>query len=183
LKDFQPGISSVDIQKGSTPGPLKPPPKPQLASTNPSPGSHLRPRPVPGTDYDTTDLEQRGWDVLRHVLETADGPELVDFRRRHGVGADGAIDWKKFVELKASGRSATSTAGMSITEFRRAVESGNDYILALVSGLEHGYETQVKLIFDPARRAGVSETVGIRLTGLKEAAGVVVRLSHDGSFA
>jgi hypothetical protein len=100
-------------------------------------------------EYSNADLELRGWEILFEALKTHNGPQLEDFRRRRGVGADGAIEWKKLVELKASGRGIpnsidTTTGSMS------AKERGEDYILALVYGLEEGYQTEAWLIFDPA---------------------------------
>ena len=73
-------------------------------------------------EFTTADLEQRGWEILRHALNRDDAPELVDFRKRHGVGADGAIDWKKFVELKASARSLPASIEMTNAEYERAKE-------------------------------------------------------------
>ena len=70
-------------------------------------------------------------EILLEVLKTDEGPQLQDFRRRRGVGADGAIDWRQFIELKASGRSIPSSIEMSNAEYERAKERGEGYILAL----------------------------------------------------
>ena len=72
------------------------------------------------------------------MLYTSQDEQLVDFRRRHGVGADGVINWKTFVEMKATGRGPQSSIEMSNAEYERAKERGIDFILALVSGLEAG---------------------------------------------
>jgi hypothetical protein len=181
LKAFQPGISSVEVAAGVVATPPKPPTKPNLAERNPGPGKPPSSTPVANTEYNIGDLEQRGWDMVLHVLNRSNGPELVDFRRRHGVGADGVFDWKSFVELKASGRTEPSSIGLSATEFARAFERRNDYILALASGLEEGLQTQVKLIFDPTRRASIRETTAVRLNGLGEAPGIVVKFAADGT--
>jgi len=121
--------------------------------------------------------------VLTHVLDTNNASELVDFRKRHGVGADGAVDWKTFVELKASGRAPQSSIEMSNSEFERAKERALDFILALVSGLEEGQRTEVRLILDPANRATVRPIHGIRLVGLAEAPAVVVRFDDESDGA
>lgn len=73
---------------------------------------------------------------------------------------------------------------MSFTpsEYRRALERGNDYILALVHGCEKGSDTKVKLIFDPVRRTSLRETEGIRLNGSPDAAGIVITLGPDGAL-
>ena len=47
--------------------------------------------PAAPTAYTNADLEQRGWEILVQALETSPDQRLVDFRNRHGVGADGVL--------------------------------------------------------------------------------------------
>ncbi len=68
---------------------------------------------------------------------------------------------------------------MSNAEYERAKERGEDYILALVSGLEEGQQTAARLIFDPARSLILKPLNGIRLTGLSDAMAVVVQFKED----
>ncbi|MEI9418691.1 ATP-binding protein [Mesorhizobium sp. Cs1321R2N1] len=178
LKDFQPGIASVTIVEGKPAKQPKSPVKNKLGP-RPDPSRVNSDERVANTRYTNGQVEDFGWEVLIHVLERCDGVELEDFRRRHGVGADGAFDWGDFVELKATGRSMQNSVSLSPTEFKRALEQGNDYILALVHNCEKGNNTKVKLIFDPARRASIRETEGIRLNGLPEAPGVVIELGRS----
>lgn len=182
LKDFQPGIASVEIVEGKPAKQPKGPVKNKLGP-RPRPSRPNNEERVANTSYTNGQIEDFAWDVLLHVLERADGVELEDFRRRHGVGADGAFDWGDFVELKATGRSMQSSVSLTLTEFKRALERGNDYILALVYNCEKDSNTKVKLIFDPARRVSMRETEGIRLNGLPEAAGVVIELGQNGEIA
>lgn len=181
LKDFQPGIASVAVVDGKQPDKIKRPVKTRLGR-RPRPSRPNQSDPVANTAYTNGQLEDFGWDVLLHVLDRADGIELEDFRRRHGVGADGAFDWSQFVELKATGRSMQTSVSFTPSEFQRALECGNDYILALVHGCEKGSDTKVKLIFDPVRRVSMRETEGIRLNGLPDAAGIVIELGPDGAM-
>lgn len=181
LKEFQPGIASVAIVEGKQPQTIKPPVKARLGP-RPTPSRWNRSEPVANTLYNNGQIEDFAWDVVLHVLDRADGTELEDFRRRHGVGADGAFDWSEFVELKATGRSMQTSVSFTPSEFQRALERGNDYILALVHGCEKGCDTKVKLIFDPARRASLRETEGVRLNGLPDAPGIVVELRPDGGL-
>jgi hypothetical protein len=132
---------------------------------------------VAPVEFTTADLEQRGWEILRHALNRDDAPELVDFRKRHGVGADGAIDWKKFVELKASARSLPASIEMTNAEYERAKEQGRDYILALVYGLEEGERTEARLIIDPIGNLTVRPVAGIRLVGLAQATAVILNFA------
>lgn len=182
LKDFQPGIATVQIVEGKSGTGTKPPIKARRAQ-RPKPSRPRNDEQVINTGYTNGEIEDFAWDVLVHVLERADGVELEDFRRRHGVGADGAFDWGDFVELKATGRSMQSSVSFTPMEFRQALERGNDYILALVHNCEKGANTKVKLIFDPARRVGLRETEGVRLNGLPDAAGIVVELGLDGEMS
>lgn len=182
LKEFQPGISSVAIVAGKPAQQAKRPLKPKLGR-RPRPSQANNDERVANTSYTNGEIENFAWDVLLHVLERADGVELEDFRRRHGVGADGAFDWGDFVELKATGRSMQTSVSLTPLEFKRALERGNDYILALVHNCEKGSNTKVKLIFDPARRVSLRETEGIRLNGLPEAAGIMIELGADGEIS
>src|ERR1700738_4322592 len=113
--------------------------------------------------YTNADLEQRGWEILEPMLNTWEDELLVDFRRRHGVGADGVINWKTFVEMKATGRDPQSSIELSNAEYERAKERGMDFILALVSGLETGQKDEVRLIIDPANRLSFLPINGVRL--------------------
>jgi hypothetical protein len=133
------------------------------------------------TAYTQADLEQRAWELLVQALETSAEEELVDFRSRHGVGADGVIDWKIFVEMKATGRGPQSAIEMSNAEYERAKERGKEFILALVSGLEDGYRDEVRLILDPANRTTVRPLNGVRLVGLTEAPSIVISFENASS--
>ena len=130
--------------------------------------------------YTNAELEQRGWELLSQALETTNDQRIIDFRRSHGVGADGVIDWKLFIEMKATGRGPQSQIEMSNNEYQRAKERGKNFILALVSGLETGQTDEIRLIFDPINCANVIPTHGIRLGGLLEAPSVVILFERHG---
>ena len=176
LKAAHGGVASVEIVKG---GPLKPAPAKTPLATVPPP-SPPAPPPSPGStgavEYDTRDLEQRGWEILREILKSSTAPEIVDFRKRHHIGADGVIDWKTFVELKATGRGSQGSVELSASEYERAREQGLNFMLALVSGLEEGERTQVRLILDPVNRAAVRAVGSMRLVGLADAPAIVMYL-------
>ena len=177
LKAAHGGVAKVEIITGRPP---KPAPTKTPLATNPPPSPPAPPPSPPTTgpvEYDTRDLEQRGWEILRYVLSASTAPEIVDFRKHHHIGADGAIDWKTFVELKATGRSPQGSVELSATEYERAREQGLDFMLALVSGLEEGEQTQVRLILDPANRAAVRAVGSMRLVGLADVPAVVMHLS------
>lgn len=82
--------------------------------------------------------------------------------------------------MKATGRAPQSSIEMSNAEFERAKERGNDFILALVSGLEDGHQDEVRLIIDPANRATVRPLNGVKLIALPEAPAIVITFDVAG---
>lgn len=179
LKETAGVIASATVQAGAAPK-QEPVGKPKLADERPEPTKPTPPekRAAPRA-FDSTDLEQAGWEVLTKVLTTAGGQELEDFRKRHGVGADGALDWRTFVELKATGRGPASSVELSTVEYDRAKKEGMGFVLALVSGLETGEKLEVRLIFDPANRASCKPTNGMRFYSLHEAPAIMVSFEEE----
>lgn len=176
LKEVVGPILGATVVSGSPPQPSAPSATSKLHKTQPTPGKSSDPasRSAP-TAYTLADLEQRGWELLVQALETSTDEAMIDFRARHGVGADGAIDWKTFVEMKATGRAPQGSVEMSNTEYERAKERGIDFILALVSGLEDDYQDEVRLILDPANRAAVRPLNGVKLVALADAPSIVIQ--------
>jgi Domain of unknown function (DUF3883) len=179
LKNSVGSILGATVVPGSNPKAASPPAKPKLHIAPPPPKPSSNGSRTAPTAYTDRDLEQRGWELLTQALETSAEELLVDFRKRHGVGADGAIDWKTFVEMKATGRAPQGSIEMSNAEYERAKERGNDFILALVSGLEDGYQDEVRLIFDPANRATVRPLNGVKLVALTEAPQVLISFAKS----
>jgi hypothetical protein len=176
LKTDHSGAVTIEVQQGVAPTSGTTTGSRPLLTTPPPPSTDYRTPPVSEpVEYTTADLEQRGWEILRNILANAkDGP-LSDFRRRHGVGSDGAIGWRTFVELKATARSSQSSVEFSASEFERAQNEGMNFMLALVSGLEEGFETQIRIILDPTRAASVKPLGTVRLSGLQTTNSLVVR--------
>jgi hypothetical protein len=175
LKETVGAVAGVSVRSGNPPMPPKSTTGVNLTSTPPAPS-----KPTDGASqtaplaYNNADLEQRAWEILEPVLNTSPEELLVDFRNRHGVGADGVINWKTFVEMKATGREPQSSIELSNAEYERAKERGMDFILALVSGLETGQKDEIRLIFDPANRVSVRPVNGARLVGLLDAPCIVI---------
>jgi hypothetical protein len=175
LKAFQGGVTSAAVHVGNpvvtTSSTGSVPLAKQAPSSSVYSGGVRETAPV---EFTPAELEQRGWEILTHALNRRDLPQLIDFRKRHGVGADGAIDWKQFIELKASARSLPSSIEMTSAEYERAQERGKDYILALVYGLEEGEKTEARLIIDPVGNLPIRPVAGVRLIGLAQATAVVL---------
>jgi hypothetical protein len=178
LKTGYGGVVSVEVVTGSAPTQAQP--RKPLARTSPPPSSApLDPASTAPLEYDQADVEQHAWELLMEVLDNSSEAPIVDFRRRHQVGADGAIEWRKFVELKATGRALQSSVELPASEFERAREKGLDFVLALVSGLERGLTTEIRLIFDPVNRVSLRPTSSVRLVGLADAPAVVIRIADE----
>ena len=174
LKESVGTPAPAEIIPGGPPNPAKIRGPWPLSTTPPPPSPPSSPPSSSFVAYTNADLEQRGWEILEQVLNSSENDQLVDFRKRHGVGADGAINWKTFVEMKATGLGPQSSVEMSNSEYERANERGRDFILALVSGLEVGQTDEVRLIIDPANCASTRPVNGIRLVGLRDAPAIVV---------
>lgn len=177
LKQTVGGVVNVTVQSGS------PPQQAQarnigLRSSPPAPSSPTGERTSVAA-YSAEDVEFRGWEILSQALQTSSDARLVDFRKRHGVGADGALDWKQFIEMKATARGPQTQVEFTNAEYQRAKERGSDFILALVSGLEEGQKDEVRLIFDPVNCAGVRPSNGVRLVNLLEAPAVIIHFGDS----
>lgn len=175
LKAFQGGVTSATVHVGNPVATNSLINTVPLATQAPAPSGYSGgTRDSAPVEFTAAELEQRGWEILTHALNRGDIAELVDFRKRQGVGADGAIDWKQFVELKASARSLPASIEMTNAEYLRAKERGRDYILALVYGLEEGEKTEARLIIDPVGNVSIRPVAGIRLVGLAQATAVIL---------
>jgi hypothetical protein len=104
FKESVGSIANTAVMPGSPPKPAKATGGKGLAAAPPAASPPAGSEPTSAVAYTNADLEQRGWEILEPVLNTSPDERLVDFRRRHGVGADGVINWKTFVEMKATGR-------------------------------------------------------------------------------
>ena len=74
---------------------------------------------------------------------------LRDFRRFQGVGSDALDNLKRHFEIKSFARAVPPNVTLTPNEFERALKEGSKYYLAVVAGLEEGYETVVRIIADP----------------------------------
>ena len=101
--------------------------------------------------YDNNQLEDHALRCLHHVLTTADIGELRDLRRFRNVGADSTVELKKFFEIKAAAREIPRAVEMTASEFERAKREGKNFYMAVISGLEEGFETTVSIYNDPVR--------------------------------
>lgn len=109
-------------------------------------------------------------DLALRVLQIAingDSAELRDYRHLRGVGADALDKLHRYFELKASYGSMPDDITLTAHEAERAVREGDKFFLAVVAGLEEGYETVVKIFPNPLRTLDLRPTTSVTLTGIR----------------
>lgn len=125
------------------------------------------PVPSPVKQWSEKERERSGFEVLAAALEQIGDLQLGDFSTLRGIGADSIDNLKRFFELKAFAGDAPDEVRLEASEFERAVKAGKDYFLAVVSGLEEGKETQIRIFADPARTLTWRRNSRIRLGGIR----------------
>ncbi|NNU57328.1 protein NO VEIN domain-containing protein [Rhizobium indigoferae] len=109
--------------------------------------------------------------------------KLDDFQQTRGVGADGALEWKRFVEMKAVGREMPSQVSLTEMEFRRAQEQKGHYLLVIVSGLEEGFQTQITVFADPLNSLPWVPRGSVSIGGLTLGPAVILKESGEETLA
>ncbi len=147
-------------------------------------------RPIGGTKpasttapkaYSDREKEDLGLEVLQLAIN-GHSQEMRDYRHLRGTGADALDRLRRFFELKAHYGPMPNDISLTDAEHKRAVEERGKFVLAVVAGLEEGYETVVKVIPDPLRNLSFKPSTSITLTGIRGATvGVEVRLTADSS--
>lgn len=109
------------------------------------------------------------------MLQTA-GRNSDDFRAIRRLGADVVDDVGRFFEIKASYGPGADSISLTAHEAKRAqVAKPGEFFLAIVTGLEKGYQTQVRIIPDPLEVLDWGEDGSLTLTGLRNV-GIVVEV-------
>ncbi|MDQ5822836.1 MAG: hypothetical protein M3441_01320 [Chloroflexota bacterium] len=98
--------------------------------------------------YRPEEKEDIGVRLLRAVLEK-EGRLLYDHRRQPGVGADLMDDLGHYYELKVHGVDMPDEVTVQDNQLERAWQQGANYTLVVISGVETGQVTQLKLFPDP----------------------------------
>jgi hypothetical protein len=156
-------VDERDATADLGPDEVEPPlqaPKPPGASTKP-------PKDKAGpASWTAEERETLGLDVLARELRRRYGLMLTDTRKQMNVGADAVDQHGRYYELKAHVGEMPDTVGLQASEFRRAREQKERFVLAVVAGLEEAYETQLRLVADPLMRLKWEPNVDIEVSGL-----------------
>ena len=120
----------------------------------------------PKKDWNELEKEQLGFELLAAALKEIDDLELEDFSSLRGVGADSIDNLKRYFEMKVFSGQARDDVRFEASEFERAVKVGKKYFLAVISGLEEGNETEIRIFSDPVRTLSLRKIPRIRLGGI-----------------
>lgn len=101
---------------------------------------------------------------------------LKDFTRLRGLGADAGDVLGKLFEIKAHGGDIPDSVSIELSEVRAAKDSPGDFYLAVVGGLEEGYETVIRLFARPLESLDWAQGTSIKLLGVHSKRAIEVRL-------
>lgn len=119
--------------------------------------------------YNNNQLEDHALRCLHHVLTKADLGEFKDLRKFRNVGADSILNLKEFFEIKATAGELPSTKTLTRSEFKRAREEKENYFMAVVTGLEEGYdEVTVRIYNNPVETLDWSPSSDVVFSGFQE---------------
>lgn len=122
---------------------------------------------APVKEWSERERELQGFELLAGALKEMDDLQLEDFSALRGIGADSIDNLRRFFELKVFAGAPADEVRFEPSEVQRALQSKGDYFLAIVSGLEEGYETQIKIFADPVRTLPIRRVSQIRLGGVR----------------
>ncbi len=113
--------------------------------------------------------EREKEDLALHVLQLAiDGEAsgLQDYRHLRGIGADALDKLKRYFEIKAYYGSMPNEITLTANEAERAFIEKDKFFLAVVSGLEQGYETTVRIVPNPLQNLKPKSNSSVTLCGV-----------------
>ena len=81
---------------------------------------------------------------------------MRDYRHLRGVGADALDKLRRYFEIKATYGALPDEVTLTANEAECAFREGDRFYLAIVAGLEEGYETVVRIIPNPPRNLALN---------------------------
>jgi hypothetical protein len=94
--------------------------------------------------------------------------ELRDYRHLRGVGADALDKLRRYFEIKATYGALPDEVTLTGNEAERAVREGDRFYLAIVAGLEQGYETVVRIVPNPLRNLVLKDSTSVTVAGIRD---------------
>ncbi len=127
------------------------------------------------TGYTADEREQLALQVLQGIVSD-NKTKLKDFTRLRGLGADAGDEIRGLFEIKAHGGEMPDSLSFELSQRRAANESPEKFYLAVVSGLEEGHETIVRLFARPMETLDLEEGTAIKLSGIRSRRALEVRV-------
>jgi hypothetical protein len=93
---------------------------------------------------------------------------LRDYRHLRGVGADALDKLRRYFEIKATYGTVPDEVTLTGNEAERAFREGDRFYLAVIAGLEQGYETVVRIIPNPLRNLALKPSTSVTLAGIRD---------------
>ena len=93
--------------------------------------------------------------------------DLKDFSHLRGIGADAMDRLERAFEIKSYAGVMPDQVNLTANEAKKAFAAGSKYFLAVVAGLEEGYETVARIIVDPLRTLEVGRSTTVVLRGIR----------------
>jgi hypothetical protein len=81
--------------------------------------------------------------------------------------------------MKSFAREAPPEVTLTENEFRRAEDSQTNFYLVIVSGLEEGYETELRIYINPTKNLPWTPKGQVSVGGLAKGAALVLRETVD----
>jgi len=131
---------------------------------NISAGRSPAPKSAP-LDYSEKDKD----DLALHVLQLAingEASDLQDYRHLRGIGADALDKLKRYFEIKAHYGPMPDEITLTANEAERAFIEKDKFFLAIISGLEQGYDTIVRIVPNPLQSLKPKSSTSVTLCGI-----------------
>mgnify|MGYP003456223107 FL=1 len=77
--------------------------------------------------------------------------------------------------MKSFARGGPAEITLTETEFRRAEESKANFYLVIISGLEEGYETELRIYINPTKHLPWTPKGHVSIGGLAKGAALVLK--------
>lgn len=103
---------------------------------------------------------------MLHLAINGEASGLQDYRHLRGIGADALDKLKRYFEIKSYYGSMPNEITLTANEAERAFVEKDKFFLAVISGLEQGYETTVRIVPNPLQNLKPKSNTSVTLCGV-----------------
>lgn len=174
-------VSRIDLQEGDVrPSGVKKSKRRGLSGDLPAPKSAGPNRRRGVIAYSPKEREDLAFDILRLVLG-ADDKEILDYTRARGIGADAVDQRRRSFEIKAAAGRPPDNVTLTANEAEHAFRDPENFFLVVVSGLEEGEDTDVRIVERPLETLDWKPQTNVTLSGVLKKPALRIRLLDDGA--